>query len=174
MNGTKLGHVVRQKWRGSVARRIGAKMVLPKPNPNDNRHGGHIIAKILKANQIKSIFCLSGTGPKSFPYHKNHHKNVNIHVITWSHQIFDPMTGGHVSPIFTGCEEEGIQVIDTRNEANAVFAADAAARLSGKVGVAVVTAGPGVTNTGNGLNHFWSIFFDKFHLKTSDELISLL
>ena len=81
------------------------------------------------------------------------------------------MTGGHVSPIFTGCEEEGIQVIDTRNEANAVFAADAAARLSGKVGVAVVTAGPGVTNTGNNLNNFLSIFFNKFHLGIMSFLI---
>ena len=33
------------------------------------------------------------------------------------------------------------------HQATAVFAADATARLSGTVGVAVVTAGPGVTNT---------------------------
>ena len=38
-------------------------------------------------------------------------------------------------------------MVDVRNEANAVFAADAASRLTGNVGVAVVTAGPGVTNT---------------------------
>jgi acetolactate synthase-like protein len=38
-------------------------------------------------------------------------------------------------------------VVDTRHEATAVFAADASARLSGTPGVAVVTAGPGVTNT---------------------------
>ena len=38
-------------------------------------------------------------------------------------------------------------MVDTRNEANAVFAADASSRLTGKLGVAVVTAGPGVTNT---------------------------
>ena len=39
-------------------------------------------------------------------------------------------------------------MVDLRHEASAVFAADAAARLTGEVGVAVVTAGPGVTNTG--------------------------
>jgi acetolactate synthase-1/2/3 large subunit len=37
--------------------------------------------------------------------------------------------------------------VDTRHEATAVFAADAAARLTGIPGVAAVTAGPGVTNT---------------------------
>ena len=41
----------------------------------------------------------------------------------------------------------GIRIIDTRHEATAVFAADAAARLSGRPGVAAVTAGPGITNT---------------------------
>ena len=45
------------------------------------------------------------------------------------------------------CEEEAIRVIDTRNEATCVFAADAEARISGIVGVAIVTAGPGATNT---------------------------
>ncbi|VDP04631.1 unnamed protein product [Schistosoma margrebowiei] len=44
-------------------------------------------------------------------------------------------------------EKENIRVIDVRNEASAVFAADAVSRLSGSVGVAVVTAGPGLTNT---------------------------
>src|SRR5690606_13286787 len=41
----------------------------------------------------------------------------------------------------------GIEVVDTRHEATAVFAADAVARLTGIPGVAAVTAGPGVTNT---------------------------
>ncbi|XP_065644336.1 2-hydroxyacyl-CoA lyase 2 isoform X2 [Hydra vulgaris] len=57
------------------------------------------------------------------------------------------LCGGHISPILVGCEDIGIKVIDTRHEVNAVFAADAVARLSGTVGVAAVTAGPGVTNT---------------------------
>jgi thiamine pyrophosphate-dependent acetolactate synthase large subunit-like protein len=57
------------------------------------------------------------------------------------------LCGGHISPIFVGAKQEGIQVIDTRHEANAVFAADAVARITGEVGVAAVTAGPGVTNT---------------------------
>lgn len=57
------------------------------------------------------------------------------------------LCGGHISPIFVSAQNLGIRVIDTRHEANAVFAADAVSRLTGIPGVAAVTAGPGVTNT---------------------------
>lgn len=57
------------------------------------------------------------------------------------------LCGGHISPILVGAKKEGIRVIDVRQESTAVFAADAMARLTGIPGVAVVTAGPGVTNT---------------------------
>jgi acetolactate synthase-1/2/3 large subunit len=57
------------------------------------------------------------------------------------------LCGGHVSPILTGAKALGLRVVDVRHEATAVFAADAVARLTGVPGVAVVTAGPGVTNT---------------------------
>jgi len=57
------------------------------------------------------------------------------------------LCGGHISPILVGCKARGIRVVDTRHEATAVFAADAVARLTGRPGVAAVTAGPGLTNT---------------------------
>jgi acetolactate synthase-1/2/3 large subunit len=57
------------------------------------------------------------------------------------------LCGGHISPILTGAQARGLRVIDVRDEANAVFAADAVARMTGTVGAAAVTAGPGVTNT---------------------------
>lgn len=57
------------------------------------------------------------------------------------------LCGGHVSPILVRAKARGLRIVDTRNEATAVFAADAYARLTGTVGVAVVTAGPGLTNT---------------------------
>ena len=57
------------------------------------------------------------------------------------------LTGGHISPILIASKARGIRVVDVRHEATAVFAADAVARLTGVPGVAVVTAGPGVTNT---------------------------
>ncbi|MEO0602098.1 MAG: thiamine pyrophosphate-binding protein, partial [Myxococcota bacterium] len=56
------------------------------------------------------------------------------------------LIGGHVSPILVAAKAQGMRVIDVRHEVNAVFAADAVARLTGTPGVAVVTAGPGVTN----------------------------
>jgi acetolactate synthase-1/2/3 large subunit len=56
------------------------------------------------------------------------------------------LCGGHISPILVGAKQRGIRVVDTRHEATAVFAADAVARLTGRPGVAAVTAGPGVTN----------------------------
>ena len=57
------------------------------------------------------------------------------------------LCGGHISPILTGAKARGLRVVDVRDEATAVFAADAVARLTGVPGVAAVTAGPGVTNT---------------------------
>src|SRR3954468_23426449 len=57
------------------------------------------------------------------------------------------LCGGHISPILTGAQARGIKVVDVRDEGNAVFAADAVARMTGGVGVAAVTAGPGVANT---------------------------
>jgi acetolactate synthase-1/2/3 large subunit len=57
------------------------------------------------------------------------------------------LCGGHISPILVAAKNRGLRVIDTRHEATAVFAADAVARLTGRPGVAAVTAGPGVTNT---------------------------
>jgi len=57
------------------------------------------------------------------------------------------LCGGHISPVLVGAKARGIRVLDVRDEATAVFAADATARLTGLPGVAAVTAGPGLTNT---------------------------
>jgi acetolactate synthase-1/2/3 large subunit len=57
------------------------------------------------------------------------------------------LCGGHIAPVLVSAKARGLRVVDVRHEATAVFAADAVARLTGAPGVAVVTAGPGVTNT---------------------------
>lgn len=57
------------------------------------------------------------------------------------------LCGGHISPILVEAKRLGIRITDVRDEATAVFAADAYARLTGIPGVAAVTAGPGLTNT---------------------------
>lgn len=56
------------------------------------------------------------------------------------------LSGGHIMNIIYGCREEGIEVYMVRHEDTAGFAADAYARVSGKPGVIITTAGPGVTN----------------------------
>jgi acetolactate synthase-like protein len=57
------------------------------------------------------------------------------------------LCGGHISPILVAAKRAGIGIYDVRDEASAVFAADATARMTGVPGVAAVTAGPGLTNT---------------------------
>lgn len=57
------------------------------------------------------------------------------------------LTGGHIVPILDGCLSEGIKIVDVRHEQSAAHAAEAYTRLTGKLGVAAVTAGPGVTDT---------------------------
>ncbi|KJH51766.1 thiamine pyrophosphate enzyme, TPP binding domain protein [Dictyocaulus viviparus] len=81
---------------------------------NSTRHGGELVASVLKSHNVQEIFVLCG---------------------------------GHISPILVAAQKLGIKIIDTRHEVTAVFAADAVARLRQSIGVAVVTAGPGVTNT---------------------------
>ena len=77
-------------------------------------HGGELVARVLKEENVSFLFTLCG---------------------------------GHISPILVAAKQSGIRVIDTRHEVNAVFAAEATARLTGIPGVAAVTAGPGITNT---------------------------
>ena len=57
------------------------------------------------------------------------------------------LAGGHVMPIYEGCRLEGVRVIDVRHEQSAAHAAEAWGRVRRACGVAVVTAGPGVTGT---------------------------
>lgn len=56
------------------------------------------------------------------------------------------LCGGHVAPVYDGCLREGIDIVDTRHEQAAVHAADAYSRLTRRCGVAILTAGPGVTD----------------------------
>jgi len=65
------------------------------------------------------------------------------------------LSGGHVDPIFQGCLDEGVRLIDVRHEQAAAFMAEGWARVTGKPGVVVVTAGPGVTNAITGI---WNSF----------------
>jgi acetolactate synthase-1/2/3 large subunit len=61
------------------------------------------------------------------------------------------LCGGHIAPVYDGCLNHDIRIIDFRHEQAAAHAADAYARLTRGVGVAVVTAGPGVTDAVTGV-----------------------
>ena len=61
------------------------------------------------------------------------------------------LCGGHVMPIWMRLDAEGIRIVDVRDERAAVYMAHADAQLGGGLGVALVTAGPGVTNAMTGI-----------------------
>lgn len=65
------------------------------------------------------------------------------------------LCGGHVMPIYDGCLDVGIRVVDTRHEQTAAHAADGWARVTGQPGVAIVTAGPGLTDAVTGVASAW-------------------
>ena len=56
------------------------------------------------------------------------------------------LSGGHLFSIYDGCKAEGIEVVDTRHEASAAWAAEGFAKATRRAGVCALTAGPGVTN----------------------------
>src|SRR6266566_6684886 len=61
------------------------------------------------------------------------------------------LCGGHILPIYDGCLGEAITLVDVRHEQAAAHCADAYARLTRRVGVAVVAPGPGVTDAVTGV-----------------------
>lgn len=61
------------------------------------------------------------------------------------------LCGGHIMPMWMRADAEGIEIIDVRDERAAVYMAHAYGELTGKLGVAMVTAGPGVTNAMTGI-----------------------
>ncbi|MFI5728694.1 thiamine pyrophosphate-binding protein [Kribbella sp. NPDC051587] len=66
-------------------------------------------------------------------------------------EVIFTLCGGHIIDIYDGCVDEGIAVVDVRHEQVAAHAADGYARITGKPGCAVVTAGPGTTNAVTGV-----------------------
>lgn len=56
------------------------------------------------------------------------------------------LSGGHIFPLYDGCRDAGVRIIDTRHEQTATFAAEGMAKLTRRTQVAALTAGPGITN----------------------------
>jgi acetolactate synthase-1/2/3 large subunit len=61
------------------------------------------------------------------------------------------LCGGHIMPIFYGMRQAGIEIIDMRHEASAMYAAITYIRATGKPAVVVTTAGPGIVNATPGM-----------------------
>jgi len=61
------------------------------------------------------------------------------------------LCGGHIMPIWMRVDAEGIPIVDVRDERAAVYMAHSHAELTGGLGVALITAGPGVTNGMTGI-----------------------
>jgi acetolactate synthase-1/2/3 large subunit len=71
-------------------------------------------------------------------------------------EVVFTLSGGHIMPLYDGCIDEGIRIVDVRHEQAAVHAADAWARCRpGSIGVAAITAGPGVTDGVTGIANAW-------------------
>lgn len=56
------------------------------------------------------------------------------------------LNGAHIWPLYDACRRADVRIVDTRHEETAAFAAEGMAKLTRRVGVAALTAGPGVTN----------------------------
>ncbi|KAB1072652.1 thiamine pyrophosphate-binding protein [Methylobacterium planeticum] len=63
------------------------------------------------------------------------------------------LCGGHIMPIWMALDAVGIRIVDVRDERAAVHMAQAEAELTGRLGVALVTAGPGLTNAITGITN---------------------
>jgi thiamine pyrophosphate-dependent acetolactate synthase large subunit-like protein len=57
------------------------------------------------------------------------------------------LSGGHVFPVYDAAVRQKVRIVDVRHEQTATFAAEGTAKLTRRPGLAVVTAGPGVTNS---------------------------
>jgi acetolactate synthase I/II/III large subunit len=65
------------------------------------------------------------------------------------------LNGGHVWPLYEAARNQGVRVVDTRHEQTATFAAEAYAKLTRTPGLAVLTAGPGITNGISAITSAW-------------------
>jgi acetolactate synthase-1/2/3 large subunit len=81
------------------------------------------------------------------------------------------LSGGHIMPILYGCREEGIEIIDVRHECSGGYGADAYAKVTGKPGVLITTAGPGVTNATTAMAESFETGIPVIHIGGGSPLI---
>lgn len=67
-------------------------------------------------------------------------------MLAFGTDVMFTLNGGHVWPLYEAARDQGMSIVDTRHEQTATFAAEGWAKLTRKPGLAVLTAGPGITN----------------------------
>jgi acetolactate synthase-1/2/3 large subunit len=100
----------------------------------------------------------SDTGPSTQPEIVSGHGGIQAVEAATAHgvQTMFTLSGAHVFPLYdaaVGGKDGGgpLRLVDVRHESTAVFAAEGTAKLTRTPGLAVVTAGPGVTNAVSGI-----------------------
>jgi acetolactate synthase I/II/III large subunit len=92
----------------------------------------------------------NGDGPAARPRRPQNHGGAYAVAAAQGHgaETMFTLSGGHIFPLYDGAvnADPPMRIVDVRHEQTAVFAAEATARLSRTPGLAVLTAGPGVTN----------------------------
>lgn len=79
------------------------------------------------------------------PQHASGHQAVGALARAGVEHLFT-LSGGHIFPLYEGCRDHGVRIVDTRHEQAAAFAAEGLGKLTRRPQVAALTAGPGVTN----------------------------
>ncbi len=103
--------------------------------PELNGHGGDHVVAAAAAHGADVMWTLSGA-----------------HVFP----VYDAAVGGRETVTAHDPSQTGpVRIVDVRHEATAAFAAEATGKLTRRPGFAVVTAGPGVTNTVSALTSAW-------------------
>lgn len=85
------------------------------------------------------------TPPSTDPFPTGGHVLVDAVARAGTGAVF-AIHGVQIDPVFQACADLGVALVDVRHESTAGFAAEAYARVTGRVGVAAVCPGPGFTN----------------------------
>jgi len=117
-------------------------------DPGRRRHAGNV-AGVTEGNQ-DSAGAGAAQATRDGSAEAPRHGGARAVAAARAHDVATMFTlsGGHVFPLYDGAVKAGLpmRLVDVRHEQTAVFAAEATARLTRRPGLAVLTAGPGVTN----------------------------
>lgn len=84
--------------------------------------------------------------PEDTTPHRTVARLITEYLLSQGVQRIYGLCGGHIQPIWDEASRAGLQIVDVRHESAAVYMAHAQADLTGELAVAMVTAGPGLTN----------------------------